>query len=117
MAKLKTYDDVERAVAANGGVKTFEMWELRDVHGADRLGKHVVSAISANLADAGLMHYPEDLPLSQLEKVRLFKRSSPVGRLMAAMNTLDRDSDNTLRELAGSEAQSTLQKIRELVCE
>jgi hypothetical protein len=111
-----TYNQIEQEVVSKGGVRTFEMWELRDVHGAGKLGRHVAAGISEELADKGLGHLPAELPISQYERARVFKLKSPVGRMILATTTLTDEADDTLRSTASDNAEATLKKIRELIC-
>ena len=117
MPKIKNYNDVEQRVDSSKGVATFEMWQLRDVHGVGRLGKHVATGISEELADRGLAHFPSTLPINQYERARVYRVKSAVGRAITASSTLTEEADNTLRTMADDDAQTVLQRVRELVCD
>ncbi len=109
-------DDVAQAVVDHGGLVTMRMSQLRDAHGAGRLGVHVRSGISAALAERGIGHYPEDLPADQIDDVRLYKLGSPAAELIEAVMKLGAEEDEKLRQFAGGDATKVLQRIRELVC-
>jgi hypothetical protein len=109
-------EDLARRVDDNQGVITTSMRALRDAYGAERLGKHVRSGLSAKLAEWGLRHAPSELPDSQDEWVRVFRRGSPVEKVIQAARRISPDNDEILREAAANKAADAIQKIRELVC-
>ena len=100
----------------NGGVYTIMMEELRDAYGAGKLGIHVRTGISDKLRSLGLDHLPEDLPLFQEGRARIYRKGQPVGKLIEAVARIDEDQDEILRSAAGGEDAIVVQKIRELVC-
>jgi hypothetical protein len=104
-------------VEANGGILTVTMLELRDAHGAGRLGEHVRSNISNALKSRGFRHYSPDLPGSQYESVRIYKAGSPVDELIAAVLTPGQKGDEKIRSAINNTDQEVLRKIRELVCD
>jgi hypothetical protein len=115
--KIETYDDVEEAVDQAGGVKSFYMHTLRDVHGAGKLGIHIVSGISSELDSRGLAHFPQNLPTEQWEMAKIYRKNGTVGKLMAAVLSVDEKSNSVIRQLCSSEADKIVQRIRELVCD
>jgi hypothetical protein len=108
--------DVKTKVEAEGGVASFQMGEVRDAHGAGRLGVHVRSNISKALSGMGLGHFPQDLPDSQYAWVRIYKLGGPVADLIDAVLTPGKEGDDRLRETASGDAEKILSDIRELVC-
>lgn len=108
--------DIKIKVEAEGGVASFQMGEVRDAHGAGRLGVHVRTNISKSLSGMGLGHYPSDLPDSQYAPVRIYKLGSSIADLIDAVLTPGKEGDERLRETASGEAERLLADIRELVC-
>lgn len=76
------WDELEKDVTANGNVKTYNMAVLREAHEVGRLGKHVVLAITKELAAKGLGHVPENLSHYHQDPVRLYKKGTPIGDLI-----------------------------------
>jgi len=111
-----TMADIKTKVEAEGGVASFEMYEVRDAHGAGRLGVHVRSNISKSLSGMGLGHFPKELPDSQTAIVRIYKLGGPVADLIDAVLTPGRNGDERLRETASGDSEKILADIRELVC-
>jgi len=99
---IKSYEELRAAVAANEDLITLRMKELRDMHGAERLGVHVCSGISRELARLGLAHYPKILPDHQDARVRIFKTSSSVGNLIAAALKINSQHDTMIRRAASA---------------
>jgi len=99
---IKSYEELLAAVAANDDLITLRMKELRDMHGAERLGVHVCSGISRELARFGLAHYPKTLPDHQDARVRIFKESSSVGSLIAAALKINSQHDTMIRRAASA---------------
>lgn len=93
-----TWDEIKKQVEEAGGVVTLTMAALRDAEGAGKLGVHVRSNISRRLAAMGLGHVPTELPANQHERVRVYKRGTPVGDLIeAALNPGERNDESLLR--------------------
>ena len=93
-----TWDEIKKQVEEAGGVLTLTMAALRDAAGAGKLGVHVRSNISRRLAAMGLGHVPTELPANQHERVRVYKRGTPVGDLIeAALNPGERNDESLLR--------------------
>jgi hypothetical protein len=117
MAKLNNYDELIEWLDENDGVITCEMGSLRDAHGAGKLGVNVVTNIKEELEGRGLGYIPRELSQSQTDLVRVYKKSSSVGKIIDAVNNVDDRSDKFLRSLSKRESEKILKKIRELVCE
>ncbi len=105
--RVSTYDDLRSEVAANQGVSTISMQELRQVHGAKRIGIHVNSAISRELAAHGLSHQPKKLPKRQESFVRVFEQASPIASVISAVLTVKPQNDAAIRKAAGPSTSST----------
>lgn len=115
---MADWNAIKDAVEKNGDVKTVTMEELRNAHGAAKLGVHVRDTISSTLAGMGLGHIPEVLPTYQHELVRLYKRGTPVGDLISIVLTPGEQNDGRLVEQftgGGVDYSAIVQKIRELV--
>jgi hypothetical protein len=112
-----TYEDLRDAVAANQGLLAISMEQLRDIHGAGRLGVHVRDAISGSLQRYGLGHFPEELPAYQEQDVRIYQLGTPLADLVHAVLDPKPARDEILRQAAGQSGQDLIRKIRELVCE
>lgn len=114
---LKTYADLLQAVTGRGGVMYVDMMELRDIHGAGKLGIHVTQNISDKLMGMGLGHFPQQLPQQQSERVRIYLRGSAVGKVIDAALTMETGSNRLLRSVANNADSEILKKIKELVCD
>jgi hypothetical protein len=97
------------------GVATFQMWQLRDALGYSRLGPIVTSEISQELDRRGVGHLPDELGLGQYEKVRLYLRSSSVGKWLDTASKPGYDMDVKLREAFSNSSLEILDAIRKLV--
>jgi hypothetical protein len=117
IANVKTYADLREEVRSKGDILNVPMWKLRDIHGAGKLGVHVVKSISDRLSANGLGHQPPELPADQNETVRIYALGSPVGAILDAARHLTTESNRLLRDLANNDAANTIKKIKELVCD
>jgi len=117
MDEIKTYEELKQAVEANGDVFTVPTGTLRDIHGVNRLGVHVRTNISGELAGMGLAHYPEELPNWQHASARIYKQGSPVAKLINAVLNPDEQTDILLRNTVKQSNGKILDKIRELLDE
>ena len=96
------------------------MEQLREAHGAGRLGVHVRGEISRQLAGLGVGHVPQELPNFQHELVRLYKRGTPIGQLVEVVLTPGEQHDRTLAErfsIQGPDYAAIVEKIRDLVAD
>ena len=112
-----TYEKLAAKVSNYGGVLTMQMSELRDIHGAIRLGANVVAGISESLSDQGLGHFPQELPLEQSYTVRVYKKIHQVGRIIEACLQPGEKSDKVLRSMVDTDSDDIIRKIRERVCD
>ena len=117
MAKYEDFTEVAEEVHQKGGIASFSMEELRDAHGAGRLGKHVIYGIQKNLAGKGLGHRPKELPFYGHYKVRLYTLGSPFADCLKDMEDFTEDADERLRNVFANDSDKILQSIRELVCD
>lgn len=113
---MDSYEELRQAVIENDGLFRSQMWQLKTIHGAGRLGVHVRDAISRELASHGLGHIPSELPAYQEEPVRLYLLGSPVADVVKSVLEPSDRGDDTLRSLSSSQAQEQLRQIREIVC-
>jgi hypothetical protein len=95
-------DDIAQLVDKYGGVQSLLMMDLRDAYGKKRLSSAIRSEISAALAERGIAHFPQELPNSQDDMVRLFNVTSQVGKLIQVVLTCGDSEDEQCRQLASS---------------
>jgi hypothetical protein len=113
---FESYDDLRKQVEANGGLLQVWMEDLRELHEAGRLGKHVRAGIHEKLAEHGLGHLPAELPAYQEEEVRVYRLGTPLAQTINAVLHPSTAGDEQLRQSAG-QGEDILRKIRELVCD
>jgi len=119
MADFGSYEELAEQVDQNGKIVTAVMGELRDSHGAGKLGSIVVTAIHERLDSLGLGHAPAELPTNQWERVIIYRKGSAVARLIEAVIAVGEESDSVLKEAVGKNGRSSdiVRRIRELVCD
>jgi hypothetical protein len=118
MAKFKNFDEVRKAVEANDNLLVVQMIELREAHGASKLGVHVRREIADQLAGAGLGCFPEPENVGyQEENVRVFRRGTPIADVIDAVLRPSDFGDDRLREAAAGGGAEKLKQIRAIVCE
>lgn len=117
LSKAKSYAELKAEVQSRGGLLNILMFRLRDIHGAGKLGVHVVKSISEQLSAHGLGHQPDELPADQNELVCVYALGSTVGRIFKATRDVNTENVSFLRELANNEAAEQVKKIREIVCD
>jgi len=108
--------EVRDEVEKHGDVLSLKVEELRVAYGAGRMGIHVATAISDELAGMGIGHWPADIPIYSYEWVRLYKLGSAVGKVMQAILDFGEDQDELLRQVATGEDAAIVRRIREIVC-
>jgi len=117
MAKYGSLEEVRDDVMAHDDVLTMTEADLRDAHGAGRLGVHVRSNISKGLDGLGLSHYPSTLSGEQTNLVRVYRRGTPASDLIRAVINPNSNGDAEIREKVAGEATEILGRVRELVCD
>ena len=115
MQQANGIDEIQARLERNQGVLTVTMQQLRDAHGAERLGSIVRSEITEDLAHRGIGHYPSELPAYQEQQVRLFTIGSAVAQIIDAAFTIGQENDEKLRLATGNTAVEILRQVRELV--
>ncbi len=113
---FQDFDALRALVEENGNVLTTRMRDLRDAHGAGKLGIHVRDAISKELAGRGLGHYPNPLPEYQEFPARIYKLGSPAADLIDAVLQPSEAHDAEIQEAVSGDAQEIMNRVRELVC-
>ena len=116
MGIYNDFDEIKTALDSSGCILSLKMEELRDAHGVNRLGIHVLNAIHDNLQGKGIGHLPADLPQYQEEFVRLYSLGSPFANLLGDLKDYSKESDRRLIELSTNEYEEIIKRIRELVC-
>lgn len=114
---FSSYEELADLVDEHEGVITVEMRPIRDAHDVGRLGKHVRDNISKELLKRGLGHHPSELPPAQHEMVRVYRMGTPIAELIHAVTEASSDHDDHLRKVVNSDAQETLERVKELVCD
>ncbi|MDK2122736.1 hypothetical protein [Parachitinimonas caeni] len=115
---MQDMDAIKEQVEKNGNVLTVSMEQLKDIHGAGRLGSHVRQEISRALEGVGLAHVPRELPSYQHELVRLYKRGTDIGQFIEKVLSPGEESDKWLLKKISSKGPDyaeIIQKIRDLV--
>lgn len=110
---------IRHLVDQAGGVREFEMREVRDEFGFTRLGPGVGEAIIRRLGDDGLGTLSGDgpyfLPVSQDERVFVFAEASPFGRVVEAILSPTPAGIRKVLEMAAGDANAVLDRIRDLL--
>lgn len=115
---MSSFDDIKKIVMDEGGVFTFQAWELREALGAGRLTPRINGMISETLRSYGLGHVPfdaESLPTNQYGAVRVYDATAPVGKAIAAAHIPGEENDRLLKESIKGDAAQILAQIRALV--
>lgn len=126
ISPVRTFHDfkeLKRYVEENDGVVTVTMEQLRDAHGAGRLGIHVRQAIADALTSEGLRFVAEplwtarnELPDDRAYEVRIYQPGTPVAKLIEASQQPGAKFDEVLRDVTSGEDSRILARVRELVC-
>jgi len=112
---IGSYGELGADVDRQGGVGVYPMGVLRDLEGAGKLGKYIRDKITNHLADVGLGHLPVDLPWYQENQVRVFRRSSPAGRAVQAVQNPTASGDDFLRSINDDSARQRLEDIKRIL--
>ena len=118
--KKNEWDALRDEVHSSDGVLTVQAWRLRDALGAGRLTERINGQISDALAQRGLGHVPReavDLPTSQYDPVRIYDRTSTIGKVIEAAHNPTDETDEYLREAIDDRAVRILEQVRVLVAD
>jgi hypothetical protein len=111
---VNTWHELVKAVEEHDGVALVPMETLRRLEGAQRLGVHVLKAISSRLATLGLGHMPDTLPNRQDQEAILYRYGTPASDVIVAVREGLRsvqDVRNTYRALHKLNAAPELDEI------
>lgn len=82
---VTTWAELLRSVEQNNGLKRVTMATLRELEGAQRVGKHVLTAIDSKLSQLGLEYLPEELPSRQEAPILLYRVGTPAADTIRAI--------------------------------
>lgn len=82
---VTTWAELLRSVEEGHGLKRVTMATLRELEGAQRVGKHVLTAIDTKLSQLGLGHLPDELPNRQEAPVMLYRVGTPAADAIRAI--------------------------------
>lgn len=82
---VTTWAELLKAVEEGYGLKRVTMATLRELEGAQRVGKHVLTAIDTKLSQLGLGHLPDELPNRQEAPVMLYRVGTPAANAIRAI--------------------------------
>jgi hypothetical protein len=82
---VTTWAELLRSVEDGHGLKRVTMATLRDLEGAERVGKHVLTAIDTKLSQLGIGHLPDELPNRQEADVMLYRVGTPAADAIRAI--------------------------------
>lgn len=82
---VTTWAELLKAVEDGHGLKRVTMATLRELEGAQRVGKHVLTAIDTKLSQLGLGHLPDELPNRQDQPVMLYRVGTPAADAIRAI--------------------------------
>jgi hypothetical protein len=82
---VTTWAELLRSVEDGHGLKRVTMATLRELEGAQRVGKHVLTAIDTKLSQLGLGYLPDELPNRQEAPVMLYRVGTPAADTIRAI--------------------------------
>jgi hypothetical protein len=91
ITEVRNWTELVDAIRDNDGVTRVPMETLRRLEGAQRLGVHVLTSISARLTTMGVGHMPDALPNRQDQDAILYLNSTSAGELVSAIREGFRD--------------------------
>ena len=113
---------VESELDENADVVTLSLKDLKGVASIGRLGGKIRFLIEQALRRNDIGFFPDPLPTSDTENIRLYRLGTKAAQVMIAATTLGEESDAKLRKftkgLASSDdsvALEAIQKIRRIV--
>lgn len=104
-------------------IQVVNLLRLREIFGYKRLGNRVLVDISKELSDRGLGYFPTEIldandQPRQWEELRIFRKQSPVGKLVTAVLAPSQENDVFLKEASTNDetnAAAVLDQIRTLL--
>lgn len=111
---VQTWHELVKVVESQDGVVLVPMETLRRLDGAQRLGVHVLKAISSRLATLGLGHMPDTLPNRQDQEAILYRYGTPASDVIVAIREglkSVQDVRNTFRALHKLNAVPDVEQI------
>ncbi|WP_432246115.1 hypothetical protein ACRB8A_19730 (plasmid) [Arthrobacter sp. G.S.26] len=104
-------------------IQVVNLLRLREIFGYKRLGNRVLVDISKELSDRGLGYFPREIldandQPRQWEELRIFRKQSPVGKLVTAVLAPSQENDVFLKEASTNDetnAAAVLDQIRTLL--
>jgi len=118
---MTTINDLAQSCDDEGGLLATTLGELRDAVGAGKLGRLVMDRIARELASHGLGYFPQEVledneQPRHWEDIRLYRKgTSAAARAIEAVMDPSPHGDAFLIELASSDAEEKLQRVREIV--
>lgn len=88
---VRNWTELIDVIRENHGVALVPMETLRRLEGAQRLGVHVLTAISKRVATMGVGHVPDTLPNRQDQDAVLYLNSTMAGELVSSIREGVRD--------------------------
>lgn len=82
---VTTWAELLRSVEDGHGLKRVTMATLRELEGAQRVGKHVLTAIDTKLSQLGLGYLPDELPNRQEAPIMLYRVGTPAASVIRAI--------------------------------
>lgn len=82
---VTTWAELLKTVEEGNGLNRVTMATLRELEGAERLGKHVLTSIATKLSQLGLGHLPEELPNRQDQPVMIYQVGTPAADAIRAI--------------------------------
>lgn len=82
---VTTWAELLRFVDDHHGLMRVTMATLRELEGAQRVGKNVLTAIDTKLSQLGLGHLPSELPNRQDHPVMLYRVGTPAADAIRAI--------------------------------
>lgn len=115
---FESWAELRGEVEDKDGVLQVQMWELRELMNAGRLGVHVRASITRELAGIGIAHLAPELPGNQYDSVVLYRLGTAVAAVVGAVNGHDvTGAETVLRQLNVAGEAERLQAIAEKVDE
>jgi hypothetical protein len=116
-----TWDGLHAEIESEGGIKVLPAWRIRDAAGWTKLGVNVIVDIANQLREQELGTLPVNrpLPTNQYAEVRVYSKTSQLGKIVDAVISPSARGDQLLRELASDDANdaiAVLDRVRQIVC-